>query len=77
MTDEMAWGAARERLIPELATWLNRKHVEVAFYLAQALSVNDCFNSYLRRFLKRDEEMCCYCDFPVNTAEHALFICSK
>ena len=21
--------------------------------------------------------MCCYCDFPVDTAEHALFVCVK
>ena len=33
-------------LIPELATWLNRKHGEVGFYLAQALSSHGCFNAY-------------------------------
>ena len=32
---------------------------------------------YLRRFKKRDEETCCYCDFPVDNAEHALFVCAK
>ena len=36
-----------------------------------------CFNAYLRSFKKRDEEMCCYCDFPVDTAEHALFVFAK
>ena len=41
------------RLILELATWLNRKHGEVGFYLAQALSGHGCFNAYLRRFKKR------------------------
>ena len=65
------------RIIPELATWLNQKHEEVGFYLAQALSGHGCFNAYLRRFKQRDEEMCCYCDFPVDTAEHALFVCVK
>ena len=64
-------------LIPELATWLNRKHGEVGFYLLQALSSHGCFNVYLRRFKKRDEKMCFYSDFPVETAEHALFICAK
>ena len=64
-------------MIPELATWLNRKQGEVGFYLAQALSGHGCFNGYLRRFKKRDEEMCCYCDFLVDTAEHALFVCAK
>ena len=65
------------RLIPEFATGLNRKHGEVGFYLAQALSGHGCFNAYLWRFKKRDEEMCCYCDFPVDNAEHAFFVCAK
>ena len=79
---EMRWhgeqtGRWTYRLIPELATWLNRKHGEVGFYLAQALLGHACFNAYLRRFKKRDEETCCYCDFPVDNAEHALFVCAK
>ena len=65
------------RLIPELATWLNRKHGKVGFSLAQALSGHGCFNAYLRRCKKRDEVVCGYCDFPVDTAEHALFDCAK
>ena len=65
------------RLIPEFATWLNRMHGEVGFCLAQALSVHGCFNMCLRRFKKRDEEMFCYCDSPVDNAKHAFFICAK
>ena len=45
--------------------------------MAQALSGHGCFNAYLRRFQKRDEEMCCHCDSPVDNAEHALFVCIK
>ena len=41
------------------------------------LSRHGSFNAYLRRFKKRDEKTCCYCDFPVDTAEHALFVCAK
>ena len=65
------------RLIPELTTRLNRKHGEVGFYLAQALSDHGYFNAYLKRFKKRDEEMCYYCDSPVDNAENALFVCAK
>ena len=65
------------RLIPELATLLNREQGEVGFSLTQLLSNHDCFNTYLRRFKKRDEETCCYCDFPVDNAVHALFVCAK
>ena len=45
------------RLIPELATWLKRKHGEVGFYLAQALSVHSCFNAYLKRFLDHSDRV--------------------
>ena len=65
------------RLIPELTTWPNRKHGEVSFYLTQALSGRGCFNAYLKHFKRRDEKTCCYCDFPVDNAEHALFVCAK
>ena len=61
----------------EFATWLNREHGEVGIYLVQVLSGHGCFNEYQRRFKKRDEEICCYCDFPVDNAEHALFVCAK
>ena len=45
------------RLIPELATWLDRKHGQVGFYQAHALSGHGCFNAYLKRFKKRDDEL--------------------
>ena len=41
------------RLISELATWLDKKHGEVDFYLAQTLSGHGCFSQYLKSF-KRD-----------------------
>ena len=41
-------GRWTHRLIPELTTWLDRKHGQVGFYLAQALSGNGCFNAYLK-----------------------------
>ena len=46
------------RLISEFATWLDRKHGQVGFNLAQALSGHGCFNAYLKRFKKRDDESC-------------------
>ena len=50
---------------------------EVGFYLAQALSGHGYFKPYLRRFKKSGEEICYCCDFPVDNAEHALFVCAK
>ena len=61
-------GRWTHRLIPRLATWLDRKHGQVGFYLAQALSGHGCFNAY---------ESCRYCGSLVDNAEHALFVCAK
>ena len=58
-------GRWTHRLIPELATWLERKHGQVGFYLAQALSGHGCFNAYQKRFKERDDESCRYCGFLV------------
>ena len=70
-------GHTTHRLIPELATWLDRKHGQVGFYLAQALSGHGCFNAYLKRFKKRDDESCRYCGSLVENAEHTLFVCAR
>ena len=64
------------RLIPELATWLDRKHGQVGFYLAQAFWGHGCFNAYLKHFKKRDDESCRYCGSFVENAEHTLFVCA-
>ena len=64
-------------LIPELATWLDRKHGQVGFYLAQALSGHGCFNAYLKPFTKRDDESCRYCGSLVDNSEHTLFVCAR
>ncbi|XP_051171920.1 uncharacterized protein LOC127288486 [Leptopilina boulardi] len=51
-------------------------HGEVSYYLTQALTGHGCFNSYLQRFKKKESEVCAYCQFPVDNAEHTLFACS-
>ena len=70
-------GRWTHRLIPELATWLDIKHGQVGYYLAQAFSGHGCFNAYLRRFKKVDDESCRYCRSLVENAEHALFVCAR
>ena len=65
------------RLIPELATWLEKKHGEVDFYLTLAFSGHGSFNAYLKHFKKKDEETCRYCGSPVDDAEHTLFVCNR
>ena len=36
-----------------------------------------CFNAYLKRFKKRDDESCRYCGSLVENAEHTLFVCAR
>ena len=45
--------------------------------MTEAFSGHGCFNAYLRRFKKRVEATCCYCDSLVDNAQHALFISAK
>ena len=77
---QMRWhcdqsGRWTHRLIPEIATWLDRKHGQVGFYLAQAFSDHGCFNAYLKYFKKRDDKSCRYCGSLVENAEHTLCLC--
>ena len=67
-------GRWTHRLISDLATRLDGKHGQVGFYLTQELSGHGCCNAYLKRFKKRDDESCRYCGFPVENAEHTLFV---
>ena len=64
-------------LISELATWLDRKNGQIGFYLAPALSGHSCFNAYLKRFKKKDDDLCNYCGSLVENAEHTLFVCAS
>ena len=70
-------GRWTHRLIPELTTWLDGKHDQVGLYLAQALSGHGCFNAYLKRFKKRDDESCSYCGSLVDNADNTLFFCAR
>ncbi|XP_051165757.1 uncharacterized protein LOC127284398 [Leptopilina boulardi] len=70
------------RLIPLLATWLDRKHGEVGYYLTQAFSGHGCFGQYFYRLKIEAEARCVYCngsgvDKAIHTddAEHTLFFC--
>ena len=70
-------GGWTHRLIPQLATRLDRNRDQVGFYLTQALSGHGCFNAYLKRFKKRDDESCRYCGSLVKNGEHTLFVCAR
>lgn len=65
------------RLIPNLSTWVNRKHGEVTFFLTQFLSGHGCFRQYLHRFGHAATPVCPECEDVEETAEHVVFQCPR
>ena len=59
-------------LIPNIETWINRKHGEVDYFLTQVLSGHGCFHQYLFKSHRADTEECMYCS-GIDDVEHTLF----
>lgn len=64
-------------LIPEIESWISRKHGEVDFYLTQILSGHGCFKYYLYRFRHEDNPFCPVCPDEIEDARHVLFYCPR
>lgn len=75
--DNTAKGRWTHRLIPNLSTWVNRKHGEVTFYLTQFLSGHGCFRKYLHRFGHTTSPFCPECGNIEETPEHVVFTCAR
>lgn len=73
-TDKGRW---THRLIPNITTWVQRKHGEVNFHLTQFLSGHGCFRKYLHRFGLTVSPFCTTCEREEETAEHVLFDCPR
>lgn len=70
-------GRWTHRLIPNVSTWLDRKHGEVNFHLTQFLSGHGCFRKYLHRFGHAESPLCPACPSNEETPEHVLFHCPR
>ena len=49
----------------------------VVLRIVSAYRIVCCFNAYLKRFKKRDDESCCYCGSLVDNEEHTPFVCAR
>jgi hypothetical protein len=67
-------GAWTRALIPNISTWIGRKHGELEFHLTQALTGHGCFAAFLHKIGKEQEDRCWYCA-ERDDAEHTLFVC--
>lgn len=70
-------GRWTHKLIPNIRTWLERKHGEINYYLTQIMTGHGNFNSYLNRFQITASSHCYDCGYPCDDAEHVLFFCAK
>ncbi|XP_017773297.1 PREDICTED: uncharacterized protein LOC108560317 [Nicrophorus vespilloides] len=63
-------------LIPEIASWISRKHGEKTFHLSQALSGHGFFSKYLHFIARKEDDKCWYCEED-DSPEHKFFGCSR
>ena len=62
-------------LIPQIKTWIERKHGEVNFYITQFLSGHGYFRSYLYKMGKTSNPFFQMCAAQEDTPEHTFFNC--
>ncbi|CAL7932775.1 unnamed protein product, partial [Xylocopa violacea] len=63
-------------LIPEVTTWVKRKHGYISYHLTQFLTGHGTFYWYLSRFKRRRNDKCAYCESDVrDDAEHCIVKC--
>ena len=59
-------------LIPELNEWIERKHVELDYYLTQMLAGHGCHREYLYKYKHVEDPFCLYCPDKTENARHVL-----
>lgn len=64
-------------LIPDIRGWVDRKHGDVDYYVAQFLSGHGCYQQYLHRFRLSDTPLCSCCYDQIEDAEHVFFFCPR
>jgi hypothetical protein len=63
-------------MIPDIRPWLERKFGETSYHLTQVLTEHGCFQAYLHRIGKVDNDRCVYC-VEKDTPRHTIFECIK
>ena len=70
-------GRWTHRLIPDIRSWIDRRHGDLDFHLTQILSGHGCFRSYLYRFHRDTSPNCPACTECLEDSEHVLFHCPR
>ena len=74
--EEGNWRQWTKTLIPDLRTWVTRKHGSMGYQLTQVLSGVGCFNAFLCGINRATTDQCLHCPSSSrDDANHALFHC--
>jgi hypothetical protein len=60
------------KLITDIEPWMTREFGEIGYHLTQILTEHGCFQAYLHRIGKVQNDQCVYCGLR-DTAEHTIF----
>lgn len=75
--DSSSKGRWTFKLIPDITTWIERKHGECSYQMTQFLSGHGGYRNYLYRFGHDASPMCPHCVDVEESTEHAIFHCPR
>ncbi|CAB0039642.1 unnamed protein product [Trichogramma brassicae] len=70
-------GRWNQGLIPNIITWIERRHGEVNYHLTQLLTGHGYFRSLLCRTNNDTSDLCPACPLAVEDDEHVIFHCPR
>jgi len=65
------------RLVPEIRTWISRKHGAPNYHLTQFLTGHGCFREYLYKYRHVETPYCLHCDGVIESVEHIFCECER
>ena len=65
------------KILPGITHWMERKFVEVNYYLLQLLSAHDYFYKYLSKMGKITRLNCIYGDESIDDVQYPFFHCER
>lgn len=71
--DRSSW---TRTVLPDAEMWLKRASGGPDFWMTQLLTGHGCFNDYLLRMNRRDQDTCVYCN-EVDGVEHTFLRCTR
>ncbi|CAB0045244.1 unnamed protein product [Trichogramma brassicae] len=75
--DRSPKGRWTHRLIPNIRSWIERRHGEVDYHLTQLLTGHGYFKHHSQRYDHNASAVCPACPLTVEDAEHVFFNCPR